>query len=181
MASRNSGMTAQPGVERIVTPDARPLVVGVEPGTSEIVLRTALAWAKSLGVEVYVAYSDPTRVTEVEHADGTVRHTEVDSDVPDDSWQARQQALTDDVARIAADTDVSWHFRYLAGRIDRSLTHLARTVDASAFLIGAKGRGRRRDPLEFLRSSVGTQLAHHQHRPVILVPVSVVDWKEPLL
>ena len=171
----------QPSVERIVAPASHPLVVGVEPGTSELVVRTALSWAASLDAELYIGYADPTRITVAEYPDGTVRHTELDSDLPDDSWHVRKKALTAELARVCHGSGVTWHFRYLAGRTDRALTHLARAVDASAFLIGAKGRGRRRDPLEFLRSSVGTQLAHHQHRPVILVPVSVVDWKEPLL
>lgn len=32
-------------------------------------------------------------------------------------------------------------------------------------------------PREFLDGSVAARLSHHQHRPVIVVAVSVVDWK----
>jgi hypothetical protein len=31
---------------------------------------------------------------------------------------------------------------------------------------------------EFFEGSVAVHLAHHQHRPVLTVPLNVVDWKE---
>lgn len=170
----------QPSVDRLVPAAGHPLVVGIEPGTSELVVHTALAWARAVGVGLYFAFADPARVVVEEHPDGAVTHTGIDPDVPGDSWHERDEQLRELLTRLCAGSGVSWQFRYLAGRCDRALTHLARAVDASAIVVGAKSRGRR-DPLGFLRSSVGAQLAHHQHRPVLMVPVAVVDWKEPLL
>lgn len=157
-----------------------PLVVGTEPGTSELVVLTALAWAKTLGSALYIGYADPSRVTVEEHPDGTVTHTEIDPDVPDDSWQERDSQLRGVLETLLAGSGVDWQFRYLAGRPDRALTHLVRAVDAAAIVVGAKGHA---GPSlrELLRTSVGMHLVHHQHRPVLMVPISVVDWKEPLL
>ena len=30
---------------------------------------------------------------------------------------------------------------------------------------------------EYFSESVAVRLTHHQHRPVVVVPLSVVDWK----
>ncbi|MGC4154128.1 MAG: universal stress protein, partial [Propionicimonas sp.] len=54
--------------------------------------------------------------------------------------------------------------------------HLARAVSASAIVVGARqARGERVHDL--FAESVGLRLARHQHRPVLVVPLSVVDWK----
>lgn len=169
----------QPSRDRIVPLTGHPFVVGIEPGTTELVVHTALEWAKAAANELFIAYVDPSRVPVQEHPDGTVTHTEIDPDVPDDSWHDRERQLVSFLGELSAGSDVHWHFRYLAGRPDRALTHLARAVDAASIIVGAKARGH--DARNFLHTSVGAQLAHHQHRPVLVVPVAVVDWKEPLL
>lgn len=77
-----------------------------------------------------------------------------------------------------AEASFAWEVRYLAGRPDRALTHLARAVDAAAIVVGAKAPHRGMDFASRLQGSVAMHLAHHQHRPVITVPLSVVDWKD---
>jgi nucleotide-binding universal stress UspA family protein len=72
---------------------------------------------------------------------------------------------------------VPWAFRYLAGRPDRALTHLARAVDASAFVIGTRAPGPGSRMREAMEGSVAVRLTHHQHRPVLIVPLEVIDWK----
>ena len=71
---------------------------------------------------------------------------------------------------------VPWQFRYLAGRVDRALTHLARAVDAAAFVVGTHV-GRHHRIADFVNGSMSMQLSHRQHRPVLVVPLEVVDWK----
>jgi nucleotide-binding universal stress UspA family protein len=73
---------------------------------------------------------------------------------------------------------VPWEFRYLAGRPDRALTHLARVVDAALIVVGTRAHGGGARMREFFEGSVAVHLAHHQHRPVLTVPLQVVDWKE---
>ncbi len=169
----------QPAVERIVPFAGHPLVVGVVPGGSGLVVHTALEWAKALGVDLYFAYVDPSRVSIAEYPDGTVDHVSVDPDTLDEEWRTQESRLTSWLERECADQPVTWHVRYLAGRADRALTHLARTVDASAFIVGAHGVRRSRwRPDEFLNESIAVRLSHHQHRPVLTVPLVVVDWKD---
>lgn len=173
----------QPSPERMVPLSGHPLVVGVTPHQPELVLLTAAAWAKGTGVDaLYCAYVDGSRFTREEYADGTVLHDAVDPDGVDDAWQDRERQLTDAIAAVLEDSGVPWHFRYLAGRPDRALTHLARAVDAAGFVVGTSAPGAGARMREFLEGSVAVRLSHHQHRPVLVVPLRVVDWHaHPLL
>ena len=80
---------------------------------------------------------------------------------------------------MLAGSGVAWEFRYLAGRADRALTHLARAVDASAIVVGARRPTSGERLHEFFEGSIALHLTRHQHRPVLVVPLSVVDWKAP--
>ena len=96
----------------------------------------------------------------------------------DSFWEQLQtQAdLVEKLGRVLTGPEPAWEFRYLAGRVDRALTHLARAVDAAGFVVGTH-LGRHRRIAGFLNESVAVQLSHRQHRPVLLVPLQVVDWQ----
>jgi len=168
----------QPGLDRMVPFPGHPLVVGVTPGQDPLVVRTAAALATAVGAPVFFAYVDTSRFVVEERPDGTVRHSPVDPDGVDDAWEETEGALRDTIAALLRDTGVDWHLRYLAGRPDRALTHLARAVDASAIVVGTRATGGGRHLRDLLEGSVAAHLAHHQHRPVVTVPLAVVDWKE---
>lgn len=168
----------QPGPHRIEPVSGQPLVVGVAPGQSPLVALTAATWAQAMGGSLYFGYADPTRVVDREFEDGTVRHSPLEPDREDDDWRRRRDALQAQLAETLDGIPVPWELRYLAGRPDRALTHLARAVGASAIVVGARHtRGERVH--DFFAESVGLHLARHQHRPVLVVPLSVVDWKAP--
>lgn len=166
----------QPALDRMVPPGGRPLVVGVVPRQDPLVVRTAATWARALGAaRLHLAYVDPTRYVVHESPDGSVAHRSLDPDAPPDAWRRTRDALLEQVAAQLDGDDVAWDLHYLAGRPDRSLTHLARAVDASAIVVGSRSERLR----EVLDGSVALHLVHHQHRPVLTVPLSVVDWKDP--
>ena len=168
----------QPSPSRMVDFAGHPAVVGVVPGQPELVPLTAASLARSMGAPtLYCAYVDTSRFVAEEYADGTVRHMAVDPDGVDDSWRDTERELTTYLTDVLADSGVTWEFRYLAGRPDRSLTHLARAVDAAVIVVGTRAPGHGARMHEFLNASVALQLTHHQHRPVLTVPLSVVDWK----
>lgn len=176
-----TGPVPQPDPSRLTPFAGRPLVVGVFPGQPELVALTAVEWAKATGATLYFAYVDIGRVTEREFPDGTVRHWDLDPDLSDDEeWRRRERDLVTDLRQIMVGTDVPWEFRYLAGRVDRSLTHLARAVEAAAIVVGTRAPGPGARMHELLEGSVSLHLSHHQHRPVLVVPLAVVDWKTPL-
>lgn len=171
----------QPSPDRITHFLGNSIVVGLQAEQPELVALTAASLARATGAAgLYFGYVDTARVTIEEFGDGTVRHEPINPDiVDDDAWTATRDRLHDQVAATMAGQDVSWHLRYLAGRVDRSLTHLARAVDAAAFVVGTH-RGKHR-ALDFLHRSVGVQLSHRQHRPVLVVPLHVVDWRDRAL
>ncbi len=166
----------QPSPSRMTPFAGHPIVAGVVPGQPELVALTAASWAKALGVGLYFGYVDRTRLTVEEYPDGTVRHAEVDPDSVDDSWRDRAAQIEHFLGEVLGHGEVEWQFRYLAGRPDRSLTHLARAVDASALVVGTHAPGVSSRWHDFVDGSVGARLAHHQHRPVLIVPLRVVDW-----
>lgn len=168
----------QPHPSRMTDFDGHPAVVGIVPGQPELVALSAAAWARAAtGVGLYFAYVDPTRHTVEELPDGSVRHVPVDPDSVDDSWVQRRGRIEAHLHDVVDPTGVPWQFRYLAGRPDRALTHLARAVDAAVIIVGTRAPGVRESVRAFVEGSVAVQLAHHQHRPVLTIPLSVVDWK----
>ena len=171
-----SRVPPQPSPSRMTPFAGHPIVAGVVPGQPELVVLTAASWAKALGVSLFLGYVDRTRVTIEEYPDGTVRHAEVDTDAVDDSWRERSDQIEKFLAALLEGSGVPWHFRYLAGRPDRALTHLARAVDASALVVGTHEPGVSSRWHDLLEGSIGGRLAHHQHRPVLVVPLTVVDW-----
>ncbi|MSS45816.1 universal stress protein [Cutibacterium sp. WCA-380-WT-3A] len=157
--------------------DGHPIVVAAIPGQSSLVALTAALLAKATGAsEIVFAHVDQQRYVVKERGDGSVISAPIDPDyVGDDTGRIRQ--LTDEIAAVLGDNEVPWRLEYLAGRPDRALTHLARAIDAAAFVVGARTHRRRRVQ-EFVSGSIATNLSHHQHRPVLVVPTSVVDWKD---
>ncbi len=156
-----------------------PLVVGIVPGQPELVVSTAVMWATAVGASsLYCAYVDVTRLAEEEFPDGSVRHVPIDPDGADDVWVDRSERIEAHLGEVFAEVSVPWEFRYLAGRVDRALTHLARAVDASAFVIGTRAPRPGSRMREFFEGDVGLRLSRHQHRPVLIVPLEVVDWRE---
>lgn len=177
----SAGQAPQPSPSRMTPFPGHPIVAAVVPGQPELVALTAASWAAAAGgVRVYFAYVDVNWFVVEEHPDGTVRHAELDPDAIDDSWIQRTQQIEQSLTDVLDGSGVRWEFRYLAGRPDRALTHLARAVDAAAIVVGTRAPGPGARFREAVEGSVAVHLTHHQHRPVLVVPLSVVDWKTPL-
>ena len=170
----------QPHPSRLTPFSGGAIVVGVVPGQPELVALTAQSMAVATGARLYFAYVDPRRVVDRELPDGSVVHSDLDPDLSDeDEWRRREAELVAGLDEVL-DGSVDWEFRYLAGRPDRSLTHLARAVDAAVIVVGAATPGVSHRMHHLLEGSVATHLSQHQHRPVLVVPLAVVDWKTPL-
>jgi nucleotide-binding universal stress UspA family protein len=163
-----------------MTPFAgHPVVVGVVPGQPALVALTAMDWARAAGSPaVFFAFADTARYMVEEHPDGSVHHAPIDPDAVDDAWHDTEAVLRAQLARAIRSPTAPWELRYLAGRPDRALTHLARAVDAAVIVVGTRALGGAGRVREFFEGSVAMHLAHHQHRPVLTVPLNVVDWKE---
>ncbi len=169
----------QPAVDRITPFAGHSLIVGVVPELPDLVALTAVSLAEATGAQkLYFAYSDPSRIVREEAPDGSVHHEAINPDGLDDHWEAVAQEIQRHLDSILIGATVPWEFRYLAGRPDRALTHLARAVDAAAIVVGTKAPRRDMGLRQLFEGSVAVHLAQHQHRPVVTVPLTVVDWKE---
>ncbi|KAB7744000.1 universal stress protein [Nostocoides sp. F2B08] len=170
----------QPQPSRLTPFAGGTIVVGVVPGQPELVALTAQSLALATGATVYFAYADPRRIVDRELDDGSVLHSDLDPDLADEvEWRRREAELVTGLRETLGDS-VPWDFRYLAGRADRALTHLARSVDAAVIVVGGGAAGAQERIHHLLEGSVASHLSHHQHRPVLVVPLRVVDWKTPL-
>ena len=168
----------QPSPSRLTPVSGSPVVVGVVPDQPSLVALTAASLVTATGRgRLCFGYADPARYAVEELPDGTVRHASLDPDGVDDSWKATQSRIRRQLEETLRDVDVTWDLYYLAGRPDRALTHLARAVDAATIVVGTREPGAEARVRELLEGSVAAHLGHHQHRPVLVVPLSVVDWK----
>ncbi len=168
----------QPHPSRLTDFAGHPLVVSLLPDQPSLVAVTAASLARATGAPaIYFAYVDTDRFTQEELPDGTVRHAPIDPDSAGDTWEETEELLRRQVAAVMEGQGVRWELRYLAGRVDRALTHLARAVDASAFVVGTHV-GKHHRISDFVNGSVPVQLSHRQHRPVLVVPLEVVDWDD---
>ena len=170
----------QPAPERMTPFGGSAIVAAVRPGADPLVVLTAADLARVTGGTIYFGYVDQQRYVAREFADGTVQHNDINPDSADDTWRLKEARMRAELSTLLADAGIRWEFRYLAGRPDRSLTHLARAVDAAVIVVGNRAPAHNAKVREFLDGTLALKLAQHQHRPVLAVPLTVVDWKAPM-
>lgn len=160
------------------------IVVGVIPNQPDHVLLTAAGLAVKYGGELVCAHIDVERYTVEESADGTVTAFPVDPDVAELVSEEFDLGLAEHVRAVLADTDVHWSVRELAGEPAHELARLADEVDAALIVVGSRHPGLRAGVREFFSGSVAVHLAHRQHRPIVVVPLSpvpdgsVLPWEQ---
>jgi nucleotide-binding universal stress UspA family protein len=68
----------------------------------------------------------------------------------------------------------------LVGNPAQALGDLADTLNASMIVVGTREATLRASLQEFINGSVAAQLAHRQHRPVVVIPLAPVPSDQPL-
>ncbi|MFT4163910.1 MAG: universal stress protein [Microlunatus sp.] len=159
-----------------IPPTTRPLhrsvIVGVTPHQPESVLRAAAWMAHGLDAELVCAYVDTSAYVVEEHADGTVESRPLDPDAQE--WVSAQfdPALAGRIRQIADELGMSSvRTIQLAGEVARALSRLAEAIGAELIVVGTRS-GVRASVKEYFGGSVAVHLAHRQHRPVVVVPLS---------
>lgn len=166
----------------------RTVVVGVMARQPDAVVRHAAALAAQLGARLVCASVDRDRHVVEEHPDGHVRSVPVDPDLADPATDAAPTDAAGDAAAAGTDrfdpdfearlrgvldpTGVDWEVRALAGDPARALTRLADALDAMMIVVGTHEGGLRGSLRELFSGSVAAHLAHRQHRPVVVIPLS---------
>jgi nucleotide-binding universal stress UspA family protein len=151
------------------------IVVGYVPGQPDAVLLHAAQVARRFDAELVCAIVDEGRYVVEELPDGSVRSMPIDPDVVDEEHGAVDPKVLAHVDRVLADREVRWSVRALAGEPATALAHLADALDAAMIVIGTRETHRRRSLHDFFAGSIAVRLAHRQHRPVLVVPLSPVS------
>jgi nucleotide-binding universal stress UspA family protein len=157
-----------------MTTHHRTIVVGVVSEQRPEVLERAAELAEMLHAELVCGYVDASRYEVKENPDGTIVSFPIDPDLVDERQERIDPALEALIGKFLDGKDLTWSSRALAGDPAEALSHLATEVNAAMIIVGTRKPGVKRSLHEFFDGSVGARLAHRQHRPVLIVPVSPV-------
>lgn len=150
------------------------ILVGVEHGLPDAVLIEAAHLARDLGCHLVCAHVDLGRYMVREDANGEVHSLPFDPDLPEELDDVFDPDLAAHIESVLKETGIAWSKRELAGDPARALGHLANMVNARMIVVGTHPAGLRSSLHEFFHSSVSLHLAHRQHRPVLVVPLSPI-------
>ena len=156
------------------------VIVGVYPGQPDAVVEVAAAFAIRFDAELVCAWVDVSRYVITEAADGSVTSMPIDTDLGDAGDHGIPPALRAQLARLLEDQRLEWSTRSLAGDPARALGRLGTVLDATMIVVGTRTPNVRGTLKEFFGGSVAAHLAHRQHRPIVVVPVTPVSFENDL-
>jgi nucleotide-binding universal stress UspA family protein len=151
---------------------ARWVVAGVTPQQPDSVVRQAARYARHFGAVLVCAHVDPASYVVQEFADGSVDSRPIDPDGPDWNRTVFDGQLAGSIRALAEEEEVELEFRELAGEVAHALGRLAEALDAEMIVVGTRRRGMGPTIHNFFSGSVAAHLAHRQHRPVVVIPLS---------
>lgn len=159
--------------------DRRPIVVGVIPGQPAAVVAEAAIFAEHFDAELVCAFVDGSRYPVRELPDGTVVSMPIDPDSAESDVEEVDPGLRAAIGATLRGREVRWSLRALAGGAAHELARLAEDLDAAMIVVGTREAGLRGSLHSFFNGSVAVQLAHHQHRPIVVVPLDPVTGNLP--
>jgi len=161
-----------------------PVIVGVSPGQPPHVVLHAAQYALRFSAPLICAHVNPGRYTTSEAADGSITSSSIDPDYADLRDELFDEKLAAGLTELLTESGVEWRTVLLAGDVASALGHLAQTVDASMIVVGTHENSVSGSIQEFFNRSIAVQLAHHQNRPVVVIPArppgveSPTPWKQ---
>ena len=141
------------------------VVVGVYPGQADGVVLQAAVFAARFDAELVCAWADPGH------------H---DSATPPPEAATFDPYLGAHLARILGGLAIQWSTRRLSGDPARALGQLAESLRAVMIVVGTRHASVRSSLQELFAGSVAMNLAHHQHRPVVVVPLAPASFDNAL-
>ncbi|MFN3339411.1 MAG: universal stress protein [Dietzia sp.] len=152
-------------------PTGSYLVFGAIPGQDPQVVRAAAALADRMRTCLVCVWTDPGHIIVSRNPDGSVDTVPMDPDgVDDPNRPTGEEVLFAQLEKALATSPVPWRFHYTNEAPARALHETAEELDAVAIAIGTREPGFGHWAAEKIDGSVAVRLAHHQHRPVILIP-----------
>jgi nucleotide-binding universal stress UspA family protein len=151
-------------------PVTGPVLVGVIPGQFAAVVQRAAVLAAGLGVDLVCVHVDVSTYEET-LPDGSRILLPIDSDGDFSYVEQTAEEMRAYLTEALTDCPVVWSFRTMAGDPARALSDAADSIGASMIVVGTREPGVLHALEEVLVGSVAVHLAHHQHRPVLIVPL----------
>jgi nucleotide-binding universal stress UspA family protein len=147
------------------------LVFGVIAAQNPDVVRGAAAFADHLNASLVCVWADPRHIIVNVHPDGSIATVPMDPDAVDDAGAPTDEArLFARLKEALTGVTTPWRFHYATGAPARALHEAAEDFDAVAIAIGTRQPGFGHWAAEKIDGAVAVRLAHHQHRPVVLIP-----------
>lgn len=151
----------------------RCIVVGVTPTQPPTVMQQAARFARHFNAVLVCANVEVNSYVVEEHPDGSVESRPIDPDLPTWDNAVFDSDLAERIREVAGKEGIQVEFRELAGDIGHALARLADVLDAEMIVVGSRrGGGARASMHEFFSGSTAVHLAHRQHRPLLVIPVS---------
>jgi len=154
----------------------RPVVLaGVVQRRAASVVGGAAAFAEAFGAELVCAHVDVGHYLVEALPDGSLVSLPVDPELLDEDGDEQSRfpsGLRDEIEQTLNERGIAWSTRMVAGEPARALSALAAELDADMIVVGTREPGLRSSIQEFLTGSVAVHLAHHQHRPVVVIPLT---------
>lgn len=152
----------------------RRVLVGLPDAHAQHVLRVGLWYAEHFGADLCCATVIRTPVTPGESPLGPLVDVSPDGDP--------EPVLPEDIAAMVraevAERELDVTTFCTIGAPARELSRHAEDIDALMIVVGTR-EGMRGSVREFVNGSVAAQLAHRQHRPVVVVPLDPVAQNAP--
>ncbi|PJJ65070.1 universal stress protein [Compostimonas suwonensis] len=158
---------------------ATMLLVGIVPGHFEAVVSQARTFAELWGAGILFANVDAARYSFVDSMDGSLVGMPLDPEVFDPAELRFDSEMRRRIGEIMLGSPSSWDVREVAGDPATELGKLAEELDAVAIVVGTREPGFVATMQEFFTGSVAVRLAHHQRRPVIVIPLAPVGSDQP--
>jgi nucleotide-binding universal stress UspA family protein len=157
-----------------------PIVVGVEPGQSPVVVHQAAAFARRFGTGLVFAYADESRYVIDVQEDGSLLSVPIDPDLAEGPPPVFDPGLRERIASALRGEAVPWETRYVVGSPADALAALADELDAPMIIVGSRESGMRGTFREFFNGSIAARLSHRQRRPVVVIPRNPVSRDDRL-
>lgn len=147
----------------------RTIVVGITRSDSDAVALVAAEFAARLEVRLVFGVVDEAHITTTDRTGGQVV-APIDPDGVDDPAESRA-AVEAHLHEVLDRVTTSWSVSFVTGVPSIGLAEIAAEVDALMIVIGTGRRTLGRALRELFAGSTVAHLAHHQPRPILVVPL----------
>jgi nucleotide-binding universal stress UspA family protein len=156
------------------------IVVGIGHHPAESVIDQALVFAANFHARLLCVSVDVTRYIVSRDDGGKVRASPYDADSSGSVDEVMPSEIVEGIRQRANAAHVECDFLATAGDPTAEISKAAEESSALMIVIGTRKTGLGGTVYQFFAGSVAANLAHRQHRPVVVIPLDPVGMADPL-